>query len=85
MAAKIEERVLRKIGHVLKMENNRPTKRIALGWYVPPVTPTPQRKPKHGTLEYWRKIIYDAGLYADSIEHLVCDRSKWREMIRKRK
>ena len=85
MEAKIEERVLRRIGHVQRMDNNRPTKRITLGWYVLPVTPTPQRKPRHGTLEYWRKILYDAGLDADSIEHLVCDRSKWREIICKRK
>ena len=85
MEAKVEERVLRRIGHVLRMDNNRPTKRITLGWYVPPVTPTPQRKPRHGTLEYWRKILYDAGLDADSIEHLECDRSKWMEIIRKRK
>ena len=85
MEAKIEERALRRIGHVLRMENTRPTKRITLGWCVPPVTPTPQRKPRHGTLDYWRKILYDAGLDADSIEHLVCDRSKWREIIRKKK
>ena len=74
MEDKIEERVLRRIGHVLRMENNHPTKLITLGWYVPPVTPTPQRKPRHGMLEYWRKIFYDAGLDADLIEHLVCDR-----------
>ena len=39
--AKIEERVLRRIGHVLRMENNRLTKRITLGWYVAPMIPTP--------------------------------------------
>ena len=48
------------------------------------MTPTPERKPKHGTLEYWGKILKDVGLYADSIEHLVLDRSDKREIIRKR-
>ena len=66
------------------MENTRPTKRVTLGWYVPPVTPTPERKPRHGTLEYWRKILNEAGLDTDSVEHLVWDRSNWREIIRKR-
>ena len=84
LQAKIEERVLQRIGHVLRMENTRPTKRVTLDWYVPPVTPTPERKPRHGTLEYWRNILNEAGLDADSIEHLVWDRSNWREKIRKR-
>ena len=52
MQARIEERVLRWIGHVLRMDNNRPTKQITLGWYTPSVTPTPQRKARHGTIEY---------------------------------
>ena len=83
LQARIEERVLRRIGHVLRMENTRPTKRVTLGWYVPTVTPTPERKPRHGTLG-WRKILNEAGLDADPVEHLVCDRSNWREIIRKR-
>ena len=67
MQAKIEERVLRNIGHVLRTDNNRPTKQMTLGWYAPPVTLTPERKPRHGTIEYWRKVIREAGLDADSI------------------
>ena len=84
LQAKIEERELGRIGTVLRMENTRPPKRVTLGWYVPPVTPTPERKPRHGTLEYWRKILNETGLDAESIEHLVWDRSNWREIIRKR-
>ena len=67
-----------------RTENTRLTKRVTLGWYVPPVTTTPERKPRHGTLEYWRKILNEAGLDADSVEHLVWDRSNGREIIRKR-
>ena len=59
LQARIEERVLRKIGPVLKMEDTRPTKRATLGWHVPPVTPTPERKPRHGSIEYWRKILHE--------------------------
>ena len=84
LQAKIEERVLRRIGYVLRLENARPTKRVTFGLYVPPVTPTSERKPRHGTLEYRRKTLNEAGLDADSREHLVWDRSNWREIIRKR-
>ena len=51
MQAKNKERVLRRIGHVLGMESTRPTKRVTLGWFVPPVTPTPQRNPRCRTIE----------------------------------
>ena len=34
------------------------------------------KKMRHGTLEYWRMILNEAGLDADSIEHLVCERLK---------
>ena len=44
LQAKIEERVMQRIGHVLRMENTHPTKRVTLGWCVPPVTSTPERK-----------------------------------------
>ena len=85
MQARIEERVLRRIGHVLRMDNNRPTKQITLGWYTPSVTPTPRRKARHGTIEYWRKLLREAGLDADSVEHLVCNKRKWRKIIHERR
>ncbi len=85
MQAKIEERVMRRIGHILRMEKNHPTKRITLGWYVPLLATTPQRRPRHGRLEYWRKVLNEAGLDPDAIEPLVCDRSEWREIVRDRK
>ena len=67
LQAKIEERVMRRIGHILRMENNHPTKWITLGWYVPLLATTPQRRRRRGTLEYWRKVLNEAGLDPDSI------------------
>ena len=52
MQAEIEERVLRQIGHVLCMDNNCRMTEITLGWYAASVTPTPERKARHGTMEY---------------------------------
>ena len=85
MQAKIEERVLRRIGHILRMDNNRPMKQITIRWYAPPVTPTPESKPRHSTIAYWRKVLREAGLDADSIEYLVSDKGKWRQIIHERK
>ena len=85
MQAKIEERVLRRIGNFLRMDNNRPTKQITLDLYAPPVILRPERKQRHGTIEYWRKVLREAGLDADSIEILVCDKGKWRQIILERK
>ena len=36
-------------------------------------------------LKCWRKILNEDGLDPDAIELLVCDGSKWREMVRNRK
>ena len=66
------------------MESTRSTKRVTLGCYVQPVTPTPERKPRHRTLEYWRKILNEVGLDAGLIENLMWDQSNWREIIEKR-
>ena len=85
MQVKIEERVLRRIGHVLQIDHNRLTKQITLGWHAPTVKPTPERKPRHGTIEYWRKVLRQAGLDADAIKGLVCDKGKWRKIIHNRK
>ena len=76
MQGKMEEGVLRRICHVLHMDNNRPTRQITLGWYTLSITPTPERKAKHGTIKYWRKLLREAGVDADSVEHLVCDKGK---------
>ena len=76
MLAEIEERVLRRICHVFRMRSSHPTKPMTLGWYAPLVKPTPERKLMHGTIE--------AGLHADSIEHLLWDKGKWRKVIHER-
>ena len=81
LQAKMERRVMRRTGHVLRLDNNRPTKQTTLGWYTPPVTPLPQRKLRHSTIEYWRKITSAARLDANSFEHFVCGKGKWKRII----
>ena len=56
---KIEKRTLERIGHVLRMKNDRIVKQITLGW---PVILEDQRKHRQTTIDYHRKTIERAGL-----------------------
>ena len=62
---KIEKRTLERIGHVLRMKNDRIVKQITLGW---PVILEDQRKHRQTTIYYYRKRIERAGLDYECIE-----------------
>ena len=51
---KIEKRTLERIGHVLRMKNDRIVKQITLGWEV---ILEDQRRHRETTIEYYRKTI----------------------------
>ena len=78
---KIEKRTLERLGHVLRMKNDRVVKQITLGWSV---ILENQRKHRQTTIDYYRKTIERAGLDYECIEDLVMDRNKWRNIVRKR-
>ena len=56
---KIEKRTLERIGHALRMKNDRIVKQITLGW---PVILEDQRKHRQTTIDYYRKTVERAGL-----------------------
>ena len=78
---KIEKRTLERIGHVLRMKNDRIIKQITLGW---PVILEDQRKHRQTTIDYYRKTVERAGLDYECIEDLVMDRKKWRNIVKER-
>ena len=78
---KIEKRTLERIGHVLRMTNDRIVKQSTLGW---PVILEDQRKHRQTTIDYYRKTIERAGLDYECIEDLVMDRNKWRDIVKER-
>ena len=77
---KITKRTVQRIGHDLRMDNNRMTKQIALGW---PADQTRQTK-RQATIEYLRKCLKDAGVEPDHMEQVVMNRRSWRAMMNKR-
>ena len=77
LRSKIEKRSLQRIGHILRMDNSRTTKQVTLGWYQKEGI----RRAQQSTVQYWRKIIGEAGVDSDNVEMYVWDRKKWRNLI----
>ena len=81
---KIEKRTMERIGHIMRMENNREVKIATLGWYEKleqlPKTPGKKRK----TTLYWRKILREAGVDLMEIEQLTSDRDEWKKRVMER-
>lgn len=81
---KIEKRTLQRIGHILRMSNDRPTKAAVLGWLEKlegrPKCPGKKRK----TLLYWKKILKEAGIEWTTADELAADRKIWRAKVHKR-
>ena len=78
---KIEKRVLERIGHVLRMGNERLTKALVLGWYekLEGRSKMPGRKRK--TVLYWKKMLNDAGLDWTDVERMTSDRREWKRRV----
>lgn len=56
VAWKVEKRVLERIGHVMRMDNDRQVKAVVLGWYegLEGVSKVPGKKRK--TVLYWKRL-----------------------------
>ena len=59
---KIEKRVLERIGHVLRMEDDRMTKAVVLGWMKELESWEKPKGRRRKTVFYWRKLLREAGI-----------------------
>ena len=81
---KIEKRTLERIGHVLRISNERTTKIAVLGW-LGSLEELPKRPgKKRKTLFYWRKLLKEAGVNWSEAGTIAQDRKKWKEIVTKR-
>ena len=78
LRAKIERRSLQRMGHVLRMPNDRLTKKVCFGWY----RREGRRIGKQTTIHYWRKLVHEAGLGLDNVEMYARDRNRWKNQIK---
>ena len=81
---KVEKRVLERIGHVFRMEDDRTVKAAVLGWLedLEPLPKLPGKKRK--TLLYWKQILREAQIDSTNIAKLTEDRKEWKSMINSR-
>ena len=66
MEWKIERRVLERIGHVIRMENDRLTKAVVLGWWEGLEGRGKMAGRKRKTVMYWRRVLSEASWVAAS-------------------
>ena len=81
---KIEKRVLERIGHVVRMENDRLTKAMVFGWYEGLEGKDKMLGRKRKTVLYWKRMLNECGVDWTDVERLCSDRDGWKECVRER-
>ena len=81
---KIEKRVLERIGHVMRMEDDRMVKAAVLGWLedLEPLPKLPGRKRK--TLLYWKHMLKEAQINHTDINRITKDKKEWKATVNAR-
>ena len=81
---KIEKRTLERIGHVLRLPNERLVKTATLGWmaHLEDLPKNPGRKQK--TVFYWKKILREAYIPWSCDQKFAEDRKQWEKRIKSR-
>ncbi len=81
---KIEKRVLERVGHVMRMGNERLTKAMVLGWYERLEGFGKMKGRKRKTVLYWKRMLKEAGVDWTDVERLSRDRDGWKSMVKER-
>ena len=84
VAWKVERRALERIGHVLRMRNERLTKAMVLGWYEGLKGRSKMIGKKRKTVLYWKQMLREAGVDVTDVERLMGDRNRWKERVKER-
>ena len=79
-----EKRSLERLGHVMRMEDQRTTKAAILGWYEELENRPKTKGHKQKTVLYWRKLVREAGMDWLSCGEIATDRMTWKAKVRKR-
>ena len=66
------------MGHVLRMSDDRSTKKVCLGWY----RREGRRTGKQTSIHYWRKLVREAGLNQDNVKMYARDRNRCKNQIK---
>ena len=78
---KIEKRVLERIGHVVRMGNDRLTKAMVFGWYEGLEGKQKMLGRKRKTVLYWKRVLIECGIDWTDIERMCSDRDGWKKCV----
>ena len=81
---KIEKRVLERIGHVVRMGNERLTKAMVFGWYEGLEGKAKMKGRKRKTVLYWKRLLRECGVDWTDVERLCGDRDEWKVCVQGR-
>ena len=73
---KIEKRVYERIGHVMRMSDDREVKAVVLGWYEGLEGENKVAGFKRKTVLYWKRLLKEAGVDWTDIERKTSDRKE---------
>ena len=82
--SKIEKRVLDRIGHVMRMGDERLTKAVVLGWYEELEGKAKRLGKKRKTVLYWRRVLIEAGVEPMEVEKRTSERTEWKKVVKER-
>jgi hypothetical protein len=77
---KIEHRTLQRIGHVMRMQNNKLAKKVTLGWPTMTVNRTSKRRCQT-TIDFWRQLTRNAGEEPEMVDIIAEDRERWKDFV----
>ena len=81
---KIEKRVLERIGHVMRLKDDRTVKAVVLGWMEDLETREKVPGKKRKTILYWKNILREAQIDWTNIGTLTKDRKGWKAIVKAR-
>ena len=82
---RVEKRVLERVGHVMRMEDERLVKAAVLGWVEQlEKVEAPPKRSRRKTILYWKKLLREAGIDWTKIGQLTADRKMWKGKVRER-
>ena len=81
---KIEKAHLLRLGHILRMSDDRLVKQAVLGRNQDLEDLHKSWRKRQTTVGYWRRLLMEAGVEVDSVEKLMLNRKVWKEMIQNR-
>ena len=84
LESKIEKRVLERVGHVMRMGDERLTKAVVLGWYGELEGRVKRTGRKRKTVLYWRRVLIEAGVDPMEVEKVTKDRTEWKKVVKER-